>query len=88
MDIKDFVTVSQAAKIMKCSRQEVHRRILMGKIKAVKMGKMFLIPKEDLKPWFSPVTPSNLCITIVNGVHHISFGNNPIKPIDNRLTNG
>lgn len=73
MDIKDYVTVKEAAQLMKVSKQEIHRRIYMGKIKAVKFGKMFFIPRTELQNFIAPATHSNIRITF--------FSNQVVNPL-------
>lgn len=68
MDISQYVTVKQAAELMKISRQEVHRRIYMGKIKAIRIGKIFLIPRTELGNYIIPITASNITITFLKHV--------------------
>jgi len=45
----DFLSVAQLAKILKISRVAVLKRINRGAIKAVKVGRSFVIVKKDIK---------------------------------------
>jgi excisionase family DNA binding protein len=45
----EFLSVSQLAKILKISRVAVLKRINRGAIKAVKVGRSFVIKKSDIK---------------------------------------
>ncbi|OGZ32226.1 MAG: hypothetical protein A3H02_00780 [Candidatus Niyogibacteria bacterium RIFCSPLOWO2_12_FULL_41_13] len=46
---KDFFSVSELAQLLGISRIAVFKRIKKGQIKAVKIGRFFAIPKEELK---------------------------------------
>lgn len=48
MENKDFFSVLELAKILGISRIAVFKRIKNGQIKAVKIGRSFVIAKEDL----------------------------------------
>jgi excisionase family DNA binding protein len=45
----EFLSVVQLAKILKISRVAVLKRINRGAIKAVKVGRSFVIKKSDIK---------------------------------------
>jgi excisionase family DNA binding protein len=45
----EFLSVSQLAKILKISRVAVLKRINRGNIKAVKVGRSFVIKKSDIR---------------------------------------
>jgi len=45
----EFLSVVQLAKILKISRVAVLKRINRGVIKAVKVGRSFVIKKSDIK---------------------------------------
>jgi len=45
----DFLSVAQLAKILEISRVAVLKRINRGAIKAVKVGRSFIIAKKDIK---------------------------------------
>jgi len=49
MEKSDFLSVAQLAKILKISRVAVLKRINKGAIKAVKVGRSFIIAKKDIK---------------------------------------
>lgn len=44
-----YISVKEASEILKCTRQEVVRRIWRGFIKADKIGKVYVIPKSEIK---------------------------------------
>ncbi len=48
MNNKDFFSTTELAKILGISRIAVFKRIKKGKIKATKVGRSFVIAKEDL----------------------------------------
>ncbi|MDP3882756.1 MAG: helix-turn-helix domain-containing protein [Candidatus Staskawiczbacteria bacterium] len=45
----EFLSTSQLAKILKISRVAVLKRINRGAVKAVKVGRSFVIKKADIK---------------------------------------
>jgi excisionase family DNA binding protein len=45
---REFLSVSQLAKLLKISRVAVLKRINRGAIKAVKVGRSFIIKKKDV----------------------------------------
>lgn len=47
---KDYLTPTQAAKILGISRMQVVRKIHKGEIKAKRVGRNFIIPKKTLSP--------------------------------------
>ncbi len=49
MENKDFFSTAELAKILGISRIAVFNRIKKGKIKAVKVGRSFVIAKKDLE---------------------------------------
>jgi len=46
---KEFLSVSQLAKLLKISRVAVLKRINRGAIKAVKVGRSFVVKTKDIK---------------------------------------
>lgn len=48
MDKKDYLSTSELAKILGISRVAVFKKIKKGEIKAVKIGRNFVIEKKDL----------------------------------------
>ena len=48
MKEKDFYTTTELAKVLGISRISVFKRVRQGSIKAVKMGRDFIIFKKDL----------------------------------------
>lgn len=47
-EIKDLLSVREVAKILHVSRNAVSKKIKSGKIKAIKVGRNFVIKKDDL----------------------------------------
>jgi len=47
MEKKDFMTTVELAKILGISRVAVFKRIKRGQIKAIRVGKNFVIPKDS-----------------------------------------
>lgn len=48
MTEKDFLSTAELAKILRISRVAVFNKIKEGKIKAIKVGRSFIIEKKDL----------------------------------------
>ena len=46
--MKDYMSVKEAAEILKCTRQEVVRKIWRGFIKAERIGKIYIIHKKEI----------------------------------------
>jgi excisionase family DNA binding protein len=51
--IQDYLTVSQAQEMMGVTRQGVHWLFKRGTIKAVRIGKLWLVSQESVKDWLS-----------------------------------
>lgn len=49
MENKEFFSVSETAKILGISRVAVFRKIKSGKIKAIKIGRAFAVPKNEFE---------------------------------------
>jgi len=49
MENKDFFSTTELAKILGISRIAVFNKIKKGKIKAIKIGRSFVIAKKDLE---------------------------------------
>ena len=49
MKEKEFLSTSQLAKLLKISRVAVLKRINRGAIKAIKVGRNFVIKQKDIK---------------------------------------
>lgn len=47
--MSNYISVKETAGILKCTRQEVVRKIWRGFIKAEKIGKVYIIPKSEIK---------------------------------------
>jgi excisionase family DNA binding protein len=46
--MSNYISVKEASQILKCTRQEVVRKIWRGFIKAEKVGKIYIIPKTEI----------------------------------------
>jgi excisionase family DNA binding protein len=46
---EEFLTVTQAAELRGCSRVAIHELITRKRIKAIKAGRQFLIPRRELE---------------------------------------
>lgn len=44
----NYISVKEASEILKCTRQEVVRKIWRGFIKAEKVGKVYIISKTEI----------------------------------------
>jgi len=60
MNNNQFYTTSQAAKILGLSRMQITRKIHKSEITAIRVGRSFLIPKDQLNPIFRPSSESDL----------------------------
>jgi len=57
---KDYLTVKELAGVMGISRIAVFNQIKLGKIKAEKIGRNYIIYKKDLPDIFNqPLSPAN-----------------------------
>jgi len=43
-----FLTLPQVAKILRISRIAVYKQVKLGKLKAFKIGRNYVVPKEEL----------------------------------------
>jgi len=60
MKQKDFLTTSELAKMLGISRIAVFKKIKKGEIKAIKVGRNFIIHQKDLGDIFGKVlSPEN-----------------------------
>ena len=48
MENKEFITTTELAKILGISRIAVFKRIKRGQIKAIRVGRNFVIPRDSL----------------------------------------
>ena len=46
--MRNYISVTEASQILKCTRQEVTRKIWRGFIKAEKVGKTYIIRKDEI----------------------------------------
>lgn len=56
---KDFLTITEAAKILSVSRVTVFQRIKKGQIKAIRIGNIYAIPKEEIEVKETILSPKN-----------------------------
>lgn len=54
---KDYISVSEAAKILGVSRITVFERIKKGEIEAVKIGRNYIVNKKSLGSIYQEITP-------------------------------
>jgi len=55
MENKEFITTTELAKILGISRIAVFKRIKRGQIKAIRVGKNFIISKDSLPEVFGRI---------------------------------
>ncbi|MFA6349938.1 MAG: helix-turn-helix domain-containing protein [Candidatus Omnitrophota bacterium] len=48
METKKYISIAQAAKIMGISRTAVYKKVKKGQIKALRVGKVFVISEDDI----------------------------------------
>jgi len=48
LDIKNYYTITELAKLLKISRVSVFKRVRQGSIKGIKIGMNFVIFKKDI----------------------------------------
>ncbi len=65
---KNYYTVKELADIMSLSRITIFKRIKAGKIKAEKIGRNYIIYKNDLKEMFSNNLTKDDKISIKNAL--------------------
>ena len=53
---KEFISVSEAAKILGISRMQITRWIKAGKLKAQKVGRSYIIKKNDIGGIYKKIT--------------------------------
>ena len=71
MENKRFFSTSEVAEILAISRVSVFNRIKSGKIKAEKIGRNYIIPKENLGIIFNEVLSEKLKEEISRGVEKV-----------------
>jgi excisionase family DNA binding protein len=52
---KNYISTSEAAKILKISRIAVFKKIKSGELKAEKIGRNYVVSREDLKNLGNPI---------------------------------
>ncbi|MEW6407796.1 MAG: helix-turn-helix domain-containing protein [Patescibacteria group bacterium] len=55
MENKKFITTTELAKLLGISRVAVFKKIKSGKIKAIKIGRNYVVDKDDLPEIFGAV---------------------------------
>jgi excisionase family DNA binding protein len=65
---KNFYSTTEAAHILRLSRIEVFRKIKSGKIKAEKIGRNYVIPRESIIESLGKVIGKNKKIEIENAI--------------------
>lgn len=50
-----YLSIAQVAKILGISRIAVYKKVKNGKIKAIRIGRTFAIPKKSIKKYFLDV---------------------------------
>ena len=58
MEKKKFITIKELAQILGLSRIAVFKKVKRGDIKAIKIGKTYAIPVEDLPILGSSISPA------------------------------
>ncbi|QAT16238.1 hypothetical protein BU251_00040 [Candidatus Velamenicoccus archaeovorus] len=48
MEEKEYFSIAQAAKILKISRIAVYKKVKKGQLPAIRIGKIYAVPKEDI----------------------------------------
>ena len=49
MTKKEYLSITEVAKLLNLSRTTIHNKIKSGEIKALKIGKTFAVPTEEIK---------------------------------------
>jgi len=57
-ETKEYLTTSELAEILGVSRIAIHKRIVKGDIKAIKIGRAYAIPKSYVSEAFGTETSS------------------------------
>jgi len=60
MKEREYLSIAQLAKILGISRIAVYKKVKKGKIKAIKIGKAFAIPREYVDRNFVDIAGSSL----------------------------
>lgn len=47
--MQEYISIAEFSKIFGVSRQAVHKKITNNKLNAIKFGKKYLIPKEEIE---------------------------------------
>lgn len=55
--LKDYIVVSEAAKLLKIHEDSLRRLLRTGRIKAMKLGKQWYVHKEELESFASTYIP-------------------------------
>ena len=49
MNVKDYYSIAELAKLIGVSRIAIYKKIKAGKIEAKRLGRMFVIPKSEIE---------------------------------------
>lgn len=69
--IKNYYSIQELADLLNISRQAVLKRINNGQIKAEKVGRNFIIQKDDIKDFLSTELSAKVKLQIDNGVAEV-----------------
>lgn len=47
--MQEYISIADFSKMFGVSRQAVHKKIVNNKLNAIKFGKKYLIPKEEIE---------------------------------------
>ena len=56
LEKKQYLSITQVANLLRISRQAVHKKIKKGEIKAIKIGRILGIPREEVKKIVGDIT--------------------------------
>ncbi|MBI2104820.1 MAG: helix-turn-helix domain-containing protein [Candidatus Omnitrophica bacterium] len=56
---EEYLTVPQVAELLKISKVAVYKRIKIGTLVAVRMGRNYLVPKDQANPLQRPLTEAD-----------------------------
>lgn len=55
MKEKEYISIAELAKILGMSRIAVYKKVKQGKIKAIRIGRSFAVPKDSIKEYSEDV---------------------------------
>jgi len=68
MKNKEFYSITELAKLLSISRVAVFKRIKAGKIKAIRVGRVYAIPREEFEVFSGEKLSENQKLVIKEGV--------------------